>query len=119
MAEISISSNLKCELYINHFIKLGAIYKGSPITKRERNKREKRKRDFQDYQKAICQIMEKDKGKDLSDIDPANAETYDCPICFEFMCKPVQIFACTRRHRICSRCLAKVMLIFIIILVLK
>lgn len=114
IAEVAISSNPKCELYINHFTTLGALIKISPATKKERNIREKRRRDFQDYQKAICKIMQNDKCKDLSEIDPSNTETYDCPICFEFMSKPRQIFKCSRQHLVCSLCLAKVIVMFVI-----
>ena len=74
-------------------------------TKREKKQQTIKMENKIIYQNFLCNVL---KTKEPTDQTlPLNLEEdFDCPVCFEYMCRPLKIFSCYNGHFICSVCVS-------------
>jgi hypothetical protein len=98
------------ETYFTRYLAISSYLANRTETRntKERIHREKQIRNLNVYKNFISYILtEKNSSSAEAPAKPSiDDEDLDCPVCFEFMCKPRDIFACHNGHLLCSVCLA-------------
>ena len=73
--------------------------------KKDKNERQKKVRDRDIYKEFISHMLQPKKDTKSLDL-PSLEEDYECPVCFEYMCPPRNIYSCHNGHLLCSVCLS-------------
>ena len=102
------------DIYFKRFYDISSYLANHSLSRntKEQKHREKQVANKDVYKNYICYILQENQPN--SDGTAASApaqpspddEDLDCPVCFEFMCKPRMIFSCYNGHLLCSICLA-------------
>lgn len=71
----------------------------------EKRQRERQQRNKEVYQNFLCHLLQSDSIKDQGITLNNLEEDFECPVCFELMVAPRQIFSCGNGHFLCSDCL--------------
>lgn len=83
----------------------GRYYKLSKYLTKSSTNRQKTLKNIDNYKNLLIDLLQPK--KDVKTITLASLEKdYDCPVCFEYMCPPSQIYTCHNGHLLCSFCLS-------------
>ena len=102
-----ISKDPYFEIYLDrYFVTCRQIENFKTVkTKRERKQQAIKLENKVVYQNFLCNLLKSKKYGDQS-VHLNLEEDFECPVCFEYMCRPLKIFSCHNGHFICSVCVS-------------
>ena len=74
-------------------------------TKREKKQQTIKMENKIIYQNFLCNVLKTKEPTDQT-LHLHLEEDFECPVCFEYMCRPLKIFSCHNGHFICSVCVS-------------
>ena len=104
---IKISDEPYFETYLErYFVTCRQIENFKSVkTKKERKQQTIKLENKVVYQNFLCNLLKSKKPGDQSLLLNLE-EDFECPVCFDYMCRPLQIFSCHNGHFICSICMS-------------